>query len=486
MAVTTFDFATGTSGWRVFDILTGTFQPAGPFFDAANQNIFTRDEDQGPEVPILATPSSIGGDRTDLIGGSFQFDWTNTNPTPRSSDVIDSVDIVIRANDGTFLSAAQPIPPTTANTGGVNNFELTAATFGVSEAQFQAVMSDLDFIGISADIRLNDEIMAIDNVIITQGPDTIAVTVDDDGDGTIENVLDGTIQTVNGVQNFVAEESPLEADTIELTDAVDRADIPTAIADLDDTASGTFTPAGGGPVVNFGPGEADQLSTILNGPDPVGEYEILDGDEGGRVGNITFDNFETIQFSVACFVRGTEISTRRGSVPIENLVVGDDVVTSDHGFQKIRWIGSTTVPADGKNAPIVFTKGSIGNVRDLCVSPQHRMLVRGWHVELMFDKREVLVPAKALVNDMTVFRRPGGMVQYFHMMFDQHELVFAEGVASESFHPGHEGLGSFANDARNEIFELFPALKDDVSSYSPVARPVLKYKEACALSVQSP
>ncbi len=229
--------------------------------------------------------------------------------------------------------------------------------------------------------------------------------------------------------------------------------------------------------------EDGRLDGVIGGTDYSGEIggvdlTLQDGSGGSVTGtDLTFDNT-----NVACFVRGTLIATRRGAVPIEELKAGDEVITMDHGFQKIRWIGSTTVPADGKFAPVVIRRGAMGNERDLRVSPQHRMLVRGWHVELMFGKPEALVPAKALINDETVFQLEGGNVDYFHMMFDRHELVYAEGIPSESFHPGHVGIGSFSEDAREEILQLFPELREDAAAYSKPVRPMLKVREARVLA----
>ncbi|MEQ9242640.1 Hint domain-containing protein [Roseovarius indicus] len=229
--------------------------------------------------------------------------------------------------------------------------------------------------------------------------------------------------------------------------------------------------------------EDGRLDGNINGTDYSGQIggvdlTLQDGAGGAVTGSaLTYDNT-----NVPCFVSGTLIATRRGSVPIEELKAGDEVITMDHGFQKIRWIGSTTVPAEGSLAPVVIRKGAMGNERDLRVSPQHRMLVRGWHVELMFGKPEALVPAKALINDETVFPLEGGTVDYFHMMFDRHELVYAEGIPSESFHPGHVGMGAFAEDAREEILQLFPELREDVTAYSEPVRPTLKVREARVLA----
>lgn len=181
-----------------------------------------------------------------------------------------------------------------------------------------------------------------------------------------------------------------------------------------------------------------------------------------------------------CFAAGTQIDTPDGNVAIETLKAGDLVQTMDHGVQVIRWIGFSTVPATGKFAPIVICKGALGNSRELAVSPQHRMLLSGWKAELMFGKSEVLCAATHLVNGDTIYRREGGEVEYFHMLFDSHEIVFAEGCPTESFHPGAQGFGNMAEETREEIFELFPELRRDLASYGPTSRQSLKGFEAKA------
>ena len=100
----------------------------------------------------------------------------------------------------------------------------------------------------------------------------------------------------------------------------------------------------------------------------------------------------------------------------------------------------------------------------------------------MFGQKEALVPAKALINDETVFQLEGGSVDYFHMMFDRHELVYAEGIPSESFHPGHVGIGSFSKETREEILGIFPELRKKPADYSKPVRPSLKVREAKVLA----
>jgi len=212
---------------------------------------------------------------------------------------------------------------------------------------------------------------------------------------------------------------------------------------------------------------------------------ILQGADGLRIQNggvavdaalLTFENT-----NIVCFTRGTRIMTVEGECLIEDLAPGDLVLTMDHGYQPIRWIGSTTVEARGRFAPVVFEAGVVGNRRRLAVSPQHRMLLQGWQAELLFDEPEVLAAAKMLVNDSTIRREESDEVHYFHMLFDEHEIVFAEGTPSESFHPGHVGWSALHQDARAEILELFPMLENtNFEAYGPSARRSLTATEVRA------
>jgi hypothetical protein len=158
------------------------------------------------------------------------------------------------------------------------------------------------------------------------------------------------------------------------------------------------------------------------------------------------------------------------------------VHTKDNGLQPIRWIGSRTVDAVGRFAPIEIAADVLGNDRPLVLSPQHRVMLGGWQAELLFGVPEVLVAAKHLVDDKRILRREGGTVTYFHMMFDQHEIVYADDVPCESFHPGHVGIAGMDDAQRDEIFALFPELEQDFSGFGPLARMGLKSAEGRLLS----
>lgn len=218
----------------------------------------------------------------------------------------------------------------------------------------------------------------------------------------------------------------------------------------------------------------------INYDDPSrenGNFEYTNAD--GDLVNVNFSEIENV---IVCFTRGTMIMTEGGEKAIEDLVAGDKVLTKDHGLQELRWIGSRVVPATGNFAPIMIKAGAMANNRDLLVSPQHRMVVEGWKSELLFGEREVLAAAKHLVNNDTIYVKVGGEVEYFHMLLDTHEIVFANGAPSESFHPGEVGIAALTNEARDEIYMLFPELCDNVETYGPAARTSLKGHEAKVLA----
>jgi hypothetical protein len=138
---------------------------------------------------------------------------------------------------------------------------------------------------------------------------------------------------------------------------------------------------------------------------------------------------------IACvsFARGTHITLANGlQRRIEELVVGEKVLTRDNGPREVRWIGCQTVRATGTFAPIVIAKGALNNSGDLMLSPNHRLFIYQRRDAVNAGRSEVLVRARNLVNGDTVVQSDGGFVEYFQLMFDQHEIIYAEGIAAES------------------------------------------------------
>lgn len=171
-----------------------------------------------------------------------------------------------------------------------------------------------------------------------------------------------------------------------------------------------------------------------------------------------------------CFAKGTLILTTSGEKLVEDLQVGDLVLTADNGPKPILWIGtnkfSKSFLAQKETLrPIRISAGALGTglpTSDLIVSPQHRILVRSAIAQKMFGTNEVLVAAKQLLQ-------LGGVdiaydideVQYTHFMFDQHEVVISNGAQTESLFTGPVALNSVNELARAEILAIFPELADE-------------------------
>jgi len=139
------------------------------------------------------------------------------------------------------------------------------------------------------------------------------------------------------------------------------------------------------------------------------------------------------QIACVSFTRGTRITLATGAqVRIEDLKVGDRVLTRDDGAQQIRWIGHSTVRAAGAFAPIVITAGTLNNAGDLVVSPDHRLFVYQRSDQIGAGQSELLVKARHLVNGDSVYLQTGGFVDYYQLLFDRHHIIYAEGIAAES------------------------------------------------------
>ncbi len=192
----------------------------------------------------------------------------------------------------------------------------------------------------------------------------------------------------------------------------------------------------------------------------------------GTNDEIDYDLLEPV-----CFTKGTRISTLKGDVAVENLRLGDKVWTKDAGFQEIRWIGAQEFKANGRFAPILFKAEALDNTANLLVSPMHRMLITGWRAEILFGQQEILAHAADLVNDQTILRQPQAKVEYFHLMFDQHHILRAEGCLSESFHPFQADLNGFNAKTQAELLAIFPELSNPQAQW-PNARPTLSAPES--------
>ena len=138
---------------------------------------------------------------------------------------------------------------------------------------------------------------------------------------------------------------------------------------------------------------------------------------------------------VACvsFARGTHVTMASGAqVAIQDLTVGDMVLTRDDGPRPLRWIGNVTVRAVGDVAPVRIRAGALNNAGDLSVSPESRLFIYQRSDALGAGRAEVLVRARHLINGDTITQQHGGFVDYFQLVFDDHQIIYAEGIATET------------------------------------------------------
>lgn len=189
-----------------------------------------------------------------------------------------------------------------------------------------------------------------------------------------------------------------------------------------------------------------------------------------------------------CFTPGTRIRCPGGNRRVETLRAGDLVCTADHGDQPIRWVGSRHVAgtdlADDLQ-PIRIERDAFGAGfprRDLTVSPQHRVLIRGARLLLATGESEGLTPAKSLLGHLGVRRLMRDEVTYVHLLFDYHEIIFSNGWATESLNPGDQALSGFGAKSRAEVLRLFPELATSPHGFQKMARPLIKPHEVRAMS----
>ena len=173
-----------------------------------------------------------------------------------------------------------------------------------------------------------------------------------------------------------------------------------------------------------------------------------------------FSGLRLAEMICVSFAAGTLI-TRPGRAPepIETLRPGDMVLTRDHGPQPVRWIGKATLQAAGSFAPVVISAGALGNLGDLAVSPHHRIFLYQRGSRRLGETSEVLIQAKHLVDGDRVWLREGGFVDYYSLVFDRHEIIFAEGIPAESLMVNEETVRLLPDDLGDELRARFPGLR---------------------------
>jgi hypothetical protein len=193
---------------------------------------------------------------------------------------------------------------------------------------------------------------------------------------------------------------------------------------------------------------------------------------------------------VICFTPDTRLMTPDGARAIQSLRPGDLILTRDNGPQPVLWSGHRRMSGARLYAmphlrPIRFRAGALGTDRpdaDLLVSPQHRMLVKGASALALFNTPEVLVAAEDLVNDGSIMvDQAMREVTYVHILLEQHNIVWANGLETESFHPSNTALDTIDPVQREGLLALLPGVAQNPHGYGDYARRNLSGSEAAIL-----
>lgn len=201
-------------------------------------------------------------------------------------------------------------------------------------------------------------------------------------------------------------------------------------------------------VLSYGnPPRAPTLPTGFSGTNQVGAGETIDSNAPNGTAFARDANGDLVETTptpdtpnIPCFVKGTRILTKRGDVPVEGLALGEHVLTKDAGFLPLRAVGCFQITRrdllrNPDLAPVCFPAGSLGNDRDLLLSASHRVLLEDPQAELMFGDAEVLASGRQCLGHIGAYavRMPWPLI-YYHLVFDTHAILRAEGAWVESLH----------------------------------------------------
>ena len=410
---------------------------------------------------------TLGPSSTVTLVGNESF-YTPVQDPPFGygyNDILDNKGTIVAASGGLY-SYSSSVSGITSNL--LQNDGLFAASGGTMSSLYQ--MTNTGTLDISGAASVTVQMLNNSGIVDISGGGSLTVTaaIGDkqhigqlDSTGTVRISDHGTLTLEDGAQ---------ELGTVSFLDG-------TGTVVLEDLY--LFKPIGTGPTDGtlnmFQSGDAltfESSSSIASGG-PLSlshEGNTLEILEGGAVLDtfaLTGQDYTDATFAFTgqgivtdapCFCAGTLILTDRGECPVEELEVGDFVITLEDGIETVspvRWLGRRHVvvahhPEPEHVDPIRIARDAVAPgvpVRDLFVSPDHALHVDG-----------MLIQARQLVNHMTITRDAGrSVVTYHHVELDRHGVLIADGMPCESYLDGGN-RGQF--DAQGIVVPLHPPVAD--------------------------
>lgn len=401
----------------------GGMSGGGTFLD------FDADGDGTPETYLIGSVARAGtitdADTGDVLGTFVQ----STSFSPHYADLA----AAIEGLTGTDARTADDFPRMTL---------LSAQTLGstLTTVQGQFFHEDI-YGGVNADTLLGAG--GDDHIFGGEGADSI------DG-GTGADRIDGgsggdTLSGGTGADWFVGSGLGGGATDV-ITDfeatGGDVIDLSSYFATLDDVVAATAELGDGSILIS--------LPIGLGG----GAVQVLD---------TTIADLSATNVNVVCFTEGTLILTNHGEKPVEALVVGDHVLTYKGQSKPLKAIKTRRLgPHELSNRPnlwpIVIDKAALGsNVprEELCVSPQHRVLVNSKIARRMAGEAALVSAKKLLLLPGISQPKPKDGCTYIHLIFEDHEVIQANGCWSESFYPGDQALLALPQQLAQEYRDIF-------------------------------
>ena len=151
----------------------------------------------------------------------------------------------------------------------------------------------------------------------------------------------------------------------------------------------------------------------------------------------------------SCFLRGTRIRTPEGDKEIEQIKIGELVITKSGEAKPVLWVARRRYRRkSGMSwardiAPVRVARGALGPdtpTTDLFLSDRHALYFEGF-----------LVPVLELINGKSIVRHRAEdleEIEYLHLQLAAHDVIFAEGAACDSLRAG--SIGEFDNSAEYE------------------------------------
>ncbi|MEM1386012.1 MAG: Hint domain-containing protein [Pseudomonadota bacterium] len=187
--------------------------------------------------------------------------------------------------------------------------------------------------------------------------------------------------------------------------------------------------------------------------------------------------------------RGSIIATEEGPTAVEDLVPGMRIETREHGFQTLTWHSTITLVPNqqpGQTPPRLFRLpvDSFGPSRpmpDLMLAPHARLLHRSERLRPLVQGDAALTPITAFEDGHSVIRvAPLSPVSVYHLGFQDHQILRANGIDIESFHPGTDLSNRIAGDGLRLFMSFFPHLQS-VADFGPLCTPRLSTEEFAAI-----